>query len=106
MKQKSQKRKKKKQTGSGNSDLHLVRELPDAQRRGLRGARIASVAGFELRRGLAQPHQHPRVGPGLVRVQGGVPEQAAEAAQERHLVPSGRARAPAIQRYAGGHHLR
>lgn len=43
---------------------------------------------------------------GLVRVQGGVPQSITEPAQERNLVPPGRARATALLHHTGRHYIR
>lgn len=53
--------------GTGYTDLHLVWELPDSQRRGLRGQSVQSVAGLPIRCGIAQPDKYSRVGSRLVR---------------------------------------
>lgn len=78
-------------SGSRHTDIHLVRQLSHAQRFGIRRPSGQSLAGLAVRSRFAQPDQHTRIGPRLVRLQGGVPQPVADQ-QERHVVSSGRPR--------------
>lgn len=78
--------------GAGDTDIHMVRVVSDPQWRGLRRSSLEGEPDFVLRRGQPQPHRHPRDRPRMVRVQGLLPQQAAQHLQERYLVSPGRPR--------------
>ena len=52
--------------GAGDTDLHMVRVIPNAQRRRLRGPCLQGQSELTLRRGESQPDQHTGERPGLV----------------------------------------
>lgn len=76
--------------GSGHSGVHLVRLLPDSRGGGVQGQDLPSLIRLAVWLGLAKPNEHSRVRPGVVRVQGCVPEPLAQLPQEWNLVSSWR----------------
>lgn len=75
--------------GAGDTNIHMVRVISDAQRRGLRGTSVQGQPELALRRGESQPDQHTGERSGLVRVQSRLPQQVAQQQQKRYLVSPG-----------------